>query len=147
VSYFEYNPFTGKFDIAPPPGGATSPSGPSSYLASTKTAQATIVAGDPVYFTSITTVAPARANTTLDHALVGGVAMNDAAPGSQVIVATWGEIFDSLFSIFPVNALLFLDAVGGITDIRLATGFHVPLGISLGGGGILLNINKPTKLS
>lgn len=147
MSYFEFNPFTGKFDIAPPPGGSTSPSGPSSYLASIKTAQSAIVAGDPVFFTSLSSVAPARADTTLDHALVGGIALNDALPGSQVIVATWGEIFDAIFSIFPVNTLLFLDAVGGVTDTRQTTGFHVPLGVSLGGGGILLNINKPTKLS
>jgi hypothetical protein len=66
-----------------------------------------------------------------------------------VDVLILGIITDPIFSVFPVNSTLFLDDLGGITDVTPTqpTKTHLTvIGKSLGGNDILVSVSPPVTL-
>lgn len=122
------------------------PSVPASSLQLVRTASNTIAAGDVVRAVSNTHVTPANYDTTLQDATVLGVATSNASAGQSVTVVVLGVITYPIFNIFPVNAILFLEEDGAITDTRPLSGYLTQVGKSLGGGSIMVTIGTPTVL-
>jgi hypothetical protein len=113
----------------------------------TRVASVSISLGDAVYAISSTHVALADASNTIDEAMVFGFALNNAAPGADVDVLILGVLEDPIFSIFIVNAPLFLDEVGGVTDVKRTSGYHVVIGKALGGNQIFVSIKDPVVIA
>lgn len=122
------------------------PSVPASLLQISKVASENITKGDLVYSTSSTHVGVATCNSTLDRAMVLGIAASSALSGATVSVILLGAITDSIFSVFTINRLLYLDEAGAIADAKPASGYLTPIGKSLGSNTIFISIGNPTKL-
>ena len=110
-------------------------------------AAVTILRGDVVRASSLDFVSLADASTTQINATALGVALNDAAVNSDVEVLVLGIIADPIFSVFAVNDLLYLDVDGGLTNVRRLSGYLTPVGKSLGGNEIFINVGQPLKLA
>jgi len=141
--------------VGPPgPQGPAGPPGISGGVADfakaskvTRTASVAITLGDAVYAISSTHVGLADASNTVAEAMVFGLALNAASPGADVDVLILGVLEDPIFSIFTVNAPLFLDEAGGITDVKRLTGYHVVIGKALGGNQIFVSIRDPVVIA
>jgi len=142
---YKFNPFTGTFDLVGT-GGSSGPVTSAPKLSITRTASVAIQRGDAVMSISATHVALADASLSTDEATVTGFAENDAAIGELVTIILFGVISDPIFNIFSLNAPLFLDETGGVTDTRRTNGFHTVCGFSLGGDEIFVRINTPIAL-
>ena len=133
-----------------PPGTPGSVSGTAAFagaLKVTRVASVAISLGDAVYAISSTHVALADASNTVAEAMVFGFALNSASPGADVDVLILGVLGDPIFSIFSVNSPLFLDEVGGVTDLKRTTGYHVVIGKALGGNQIFVSIKDPVVIA
>lgn len=150
--YYLYNGTTWVFqgNLKGPQGdpGPTGPSGTSDgTLKVTKVAGENLLAGDAVKIHSSTQVKLADKDSTLDYAIVFGIATQNATTGNNVEVLLLGEVTDSVFSPFSVGDNLFLDTSGGLTDVRPTSGFHTPVATAMGGNKIFVNPRLPTKLA
>ena len=133
------------------PQGPPGPQGPAAVdaesatkLKVTRTAGEDILASEIVRASSATEVLLATGDTSnKEEAQVFGVAEADALLGEDVDIILLGVITDSAFSVFNVNDPLFLDADGGITNVKRLSGFHVPIGKALGGDDILFQAANP----
>lgn len=110
----------------------------------TKVAAETISALKLVKLDNPTDVSVASIDTC-PNATVLGVARIAGTTGANVEIAQSGKLYDSSFN-FPVNAPLFLDATGSITDTAPTTGFLTQIGTSGGPGLININITDPVEL-
>jgi hypothetical protein len=128
----------------------STPVGKSASLVLDRTAGEDILKGDLVRATTSEKVLIADPNTTsIQDATVLGIALNDALLDEPIEVLVLGIVTDASFSVFQVNAPLFLDLDGAITDERPLypdKKFLCYVGKSLGGGDILIDINPPTTL-
>jgi len=91
----------------------------------------------------------ADANTDADLATVFGIALQSQTTGQPVNVLISGVYSDPAFSVFPVNAQLFLDLTGAVTDDRPtgpARKYLTGVGKSLGGGEIFVSVSTPIVL-
>lgn len=122
----------------------------STYLIVQRFASEPILKFEIVSATGTTTVKLAHNNTTADDAFVVGMALNDANTGEKVDVLIMGVVSDPSFAVFGLNATLFLDVDGGITDIKpvlpAATSTTI-LGRSFGSGDVFVNVQRPTFLT
>lgn len=123
------------------------PSSPASSVQLSKIASEDIVSGECVAAVNDTDVKLADYSGTLDDALVFGVAMSSATTGQPVNIMILGLLYDSGYSVFPVNSVLYLDVAGTITDTRQTTGYLTSIGKSLGSGYVMVQIGLPSKLS
>ena len=115
-----------------------------------RVADETIAIGDVVMATSDTNVALATNDGTVQQATVLGIATSAANTGQNVTVVLMGIVTNALFNAFALNAPLFLDVDGAITDDRPtapAANFLTVIGKSLGSGSILVSIGQPNQLS
>lgn len=122
------------------------PSTPASSLQLSKVASENLTKGDCVYATSLTHVGLATYDSTLDRAMVLGIAGSNALSGENVIVTLLGAVTDPIFSVFSLNRPLYLDELGAITDTKPSNGYLTPVGKSLGSNTIFVSIGYPTKL-
>ncbi len=113
-------------------------------------ASTTILRGDLVRASSPNHVDIADPTGVFSDSQVLGMALNDADSEEAVEVLILGIVTDALFSAFAVNAPLFLDDLGGVTDdkpTKPAKNFLVSVGKALGANQILINIQSPITLS
>lgn len=118
-------------------------------LVITRIASENILRGDALTATTSNHVGLADNELGLSDASVLGVALEDASVGEEVEILILGIMSDVLFSGFAVNALLFLDSSGGITDEKPSTlpkKYLTIIGKSLGGTEILVNVSTPSAL-
>lgn len=115
-------------------------------LQEVKIASEAITIGDVVYAVDDTHVGLAQFNSTQAKATVHGVAISNAAIGENVLVVLMGRIVNSIYNIFPVNKILYVDIDGGITDVRQTNGYLTPIGRSLGGGAIMVQVGYPSRV-
>lgn len=114
-----------------------------------RTASEPILRGELVRGSSPNHVELADPTGDIDSASVLGMALNDANTSDEVEILILGIITDSIFNIFGTNVPIFLDDAGGVTDVRPSSPskkFLVDIGKSLGGGDILILIQKPVTL-
>lgn len=83
--------------------------------------------------------------TLLNDAQTIGISITAANSGGDIKIQTFGPLNDASFT-FPVNACLYLDTNGNITDTAPTTGHSVPIGKSLGAGTIYIDIDNLTIL-
>jgi hypothetical protein len=126
------------------------PIGAATSLVVSRIAEGDILKGDVVRASdTLGKVQVADSNTLIEDATVMGLATNDALDGETVEVIVLGVITDAIFNVFPVNAALFLDLGGAITDDRpIGPGrkFLTYIGKSLGGGDVLVTVNPPITI-
>lgn len=134
---FRFNPTTGQLDVVSESG----PSGPSSTIVSTQTAQETISALKVVR----AGVFIASPTSTYENARALGVAITSATTGNPIQVLEFGELQDPTF-VFSAGSPLFLGALGTITDIAPAVGFSVKIGYALGSNKIQVDLLFPIQL-
>jgi hypothetical protein len=116
----------------------------------TRIASEDILSGECVKSDSVTNVSLATNNIDYTNASVLGVAANGVSAGGSVVVVLMGVIYNDIYSVFSLDAQLFLDISGGITDVRpvLPNNKYIsPIGKSLGGGSIFVQIGAITKLA
>jgi hypothetical protein len=114
------------------------------------------VAGEDIIYGEIVTssdnfgeVVLADANTTAKAATVLGVATQTKNATETIEILVLGVFVDAAYSAFPVNAQLFLDLDGAITDdrpISPSRKYLTNIGKSLGGGEVLINPANPIQL-
>jgi hypothetical protein len=108
-----------------------------------------IFAGDLVYSTGTNEIGMADNSIDLDEAKVMGLALNAALQTETVEVLILGVANSIDYSVFTANDILFLDELGGITNVRPTVPdakYLVQVGKSLGGNEILVEIKLPTVL-
>ena len=123
--------------------------GKASTVVITRKASEPILRGELVRGSSPNHVELADPTSDSESASVLGMALNAAAIEDDVEILILGVITDSIFNIFGTNVPIFLDDDGGVTDIRPSSpskNFLVDIGKSLGGGDILILIQKPVTL-
>lgn len=123
--------------------------GKASTVVITRKASEPILRGELVRGSSPNHVELADPTLDIDSASVLGMATNDADTEDDVEILILGIITDSIFNIFGTNVPIFLDDAGGVTDVRPSSptkNFLVDIGKSLGGGDILILIQKPITL-
>lgn len=121
-----------------------------STLVIDRIAEGAILRGDLVRAFSPGRVTVADPTSNRESAEVLGLALNDAADTENVEVLILGIITDSLFSVFAVNEVLFLDDAGGITNVRPtkpSKNYLVNVGKALGSNEIFVNVQQPITLS
>jgi hypothetical protein len=96
-------------------------------------------------YKTINGVAHANNNTTLDEATVIGISITGATTGNKVRYKISGRLEDSSFN-FTLNAPLYLDINGNITEIAPATGFRTRVGNALETGAIYILLEEPIEL-
>lgn len=111
-----------------------------SVLEVTKTAGESLLVGDVVRPTDDHTVKLAIQDGTLEESMVLGIVTKSGLLGEQVKVCLLGALTWPAFSVFPINRPLYLDGTGLITDDRPTSGYIVPVGKSLGGNTIMIQI-------
>jgi hypothetical protein len=115
----------------------------------TRKASEPILRGELVRGSSPNHVELADPTLDIDSASVLGMAITDAGIEDDVEILILGIITDSIFNVFGTNVPIFLDDAGGVTDVRPTVptkNFLVDIGKSLGGGDILIFIQKPVSL-
>lgn len=113
-------------------------------------ASSAMLRGDLVVASSPNHVDVADPTGLITDAQVLGMALNDADSEEAVEVLILGVVTDALFSAFAVNAPLFLDDAGGVTDekpLYPTKKFLVTIGKALGANQILVNVQSPITLS
>lgn len=142
---FRFNPTTSQLDWVNPQAGVSLVA---TKLQIQRIATVNIFAGDALKADSATHVSPATNDVTALDATVIGFAYADTAQGDVVDIVLFGVLSDTSFSVFDVNALLFLDIDGAITDVRPTSNvFLTEVGSSLGSGDIFITIKKPIHLA
>lgn len=124
-------------------GSFAGPPNTSGALQNTKTADEDLLSGECVRIINASTVALADPLGSVFDAIVYGVTMNDAAKGANVLVLTLGPLYNDAFAGFEPNKLLFLDEMGGITDVRRTDKILTTIGKSLGNGWIYVKPEIP----
>lgn len=122
------------------------PTVPASLLQVKRLAAEAISIGDVVKAVSNTHIGVATQDGTIQDATAFGVAVTAGGTGAEITVVLLGVITNAMFSIFPVNSVLFLDVDGAVTDDRPLSGFLTPIAKSLGSGDILIQPGLPTVL-
>jgi len=120
-----------------------------STLVITRVATGSILRGDLVRATSSNHVGVADPTSTLASANVLGMAQNDALDGEDVEILILGILSDPIFSVFATNTILFLDDLGGLTDVKPtkpSKNYLVIVGKALGGNEVFVNISTPVAL-
>jgi uncharacterized membrane protein YqiK len=107
-------------------------------------ADTNISAVKAIYKTN-TGVSLANNDIDLAQATVIGFTRTAAASGEKITYQTIGKFSDSTLS-FTLNAQLYLDTNGNITEVAPITGFRTLIGTSLGNGAIQINIQEPIIL-
>lgn len=118
-------------------------------LVITRKAAITIQKGELVRASSPGYVTLADPTLGYSEASVLGIANTSGNANDDIEIMLLGVFADASLSIFPVDSPLFLDDMGGITDERPekpSKNYLVDIGKSLGGGEILLFIQKPLVL-
>jgi hypothetical protein len=82
---------------------------------------------------------------TFTNANVTGISITAGNLSDSIKVVLSGELYDSSFS-FTAGDLLFLSSSGTITDVAPVSGFRTVIGRSIGGTGILVDIEEPIEL-
>jgi len=141
---WRFNPFTSNFDFVD---SSTSIVDSATKLKIIRIASEAILSQDVLRAFSPTHCALATGDSSVDQAIVLGIADNDAAIGENVDIILLGVVTSTDFSIFTLNAPLFLDIDGGITDTKRTSGYHAVIGDSLGGNDIMFRPEKPIKIS
>lgn len=137
---------SGKFDSSLIPAQAQAKA---ATLVVDRIATGTIFRGDVVRATTANHVSIGDSSLTLSDSTALGVALNNASDNDPVEVLILGIISDSIFNIFSVNSILFLDDAGGITDIKPtkpSRNYITVVGKCLGGGEVLVDIQQPITL-
>lgn len=87
---------------------------------------------------------------TLEEAYSLGVALQDGDAEDDIEILVFGIMVDTLFSVFAVHDLLFVDEDGAITnekpDSTLGHKFQTPVGKALGGNEVFINVGMPTRI-
>jgi hypothetical protein len=104
-------------------------------------ADTNISAVKAIYKTN-TGVSLANNNIDLGQATVIGFTRTAAASGEKITYQTIGKFSDSTLD-FALNAQLYLDTNGSITELAPIAGFRTLIGTSLGNGAIQINIEEP----
>lgn len=115
----------------------------------TRKANEEILRGQLVRASSPNYVEIADPTMDLDSANVLGIALTDVVQHDDVEIQILGIMTDALFNIFGPNDPLFLDEDGGITNVKPTVpgkNYLTDIGKSLGGGDILVLIQKPVAL-
>lgn len=141
----KFNVFTGNFDIDND--GAATIIDAATKLKIQRIANEDILAGEVLRAVSSTAVGLATGDSTKEQAQVIGIAENNALATETVDVILLGVVTDADFAIFSVNDQLFLDVDGAITNVKRTSGFHVPVGVALGGSDILFERTQPTVIA
>ncbi len=141
MSSFEFNPFTGTFDLVGTGGG----SGPGvNELDLNKIANENISALQLVTPTSETNVEVADLSTyETSHVL--GVALIAALALSPVTIKTFGELSDPSFT-FTNGESLYLSPTGTVTNTPPTSGHLTKIGYALGANKIFIQIEQPIIL-
>lgn len=82
---------------------------------------------------------------TFINSLVTGISITGATSGNTIKAVLSGELYDSSFS-FTAGSLLYLGSNGTITDVVPVSGFRTVIGRSIGGTGIIVEIEEPIEL-
>jgi hypothetical protein len=82
---------------------------------------------------------------TFVNSSVAGISLTSGNIGSDIKVILSGELYDSSFS-FNAGDLIYLSNSGNITNIAPVTGFRTVIGKSIGGTGIIIEIEEPIEL-
>lgn len=111
-------------------------------------ASESILIGELVYSTNTDEIGVADNSISVDEAKVLGLSLNAAAIGESVEVLILGVATSVDYSVFTANDILFLDELGGITNVRpiAPAKYLVQVGKALGGNQILVEIKLPTVL-
>jgi hypothetical protein len=108
-----------------------------------------VLIGELVYATSANEVGVADNAISVEEAKVLGLSLNAAVQGGDVEVLLLGVATSLDYSVFTANDILFLDELGGITNVRPVTPlakYITQVGKALGGNQILVEIKLPTVL-
>ena len=105
----------------------------------------TISALKCVYSFDSNTVKVASSSNTVVQARAFGIAITAANTNESMQLQTYGVLRDSSF-VFPTGDLLFVSALGAITNITPATGFRTVIGTSQSTGSIFINIQETITL-
>ena len=142
---YKFNPLTGNFDYY-----SSSTSGDAyaaQVLKISRIASEDILEGEMLKADSPTHCSLATSDTNAQDAMAIGIALNNALTGETVDILLLGVAENTSFTIFSLNSPLYLDINGGITDTKKLSGYHVPIGKSLGGNQIFISIESPTVIS
>lgn len=93
-------------------------------------------------YKTITGVALGNNDVDLSEATIIGISRVSATSGNKLTYQTIGRFYDSSLN-FTLNAQLYLDINGNITETAPTTGFRTVIGSSLGVGAIQINIEEP----
>ncbi len=140
MSSFEFNPFTGTFDLVG--SGSSSPGVPELDLS--KVASENISAMQLVTASNATQVEVADLSV-YEKSHVLGVALIAALALSPVTVKTFGELQDASFS-FTQGESLYLSPTGAITNVAPTSGHLVKIGYALDANKIFIQIEQPIIL-
>lgn len=85
---------------------------------------------------------------TYSNAKALGITLTAATVGTPITILMFGKLSDVTL-VFPLNAPLFLNALGSLTDVSpevQGIAHHVQIGHSLGSGEVFLNIREPIAI-
>jgi hypothetical protein len=123
--------------------GSTGGGGASNQLQATYAAGETISAVKAIRV-DVATAFLAEPGTFI-NAAVTGISLTAGNLGDDIKAVLSGEFYDSSFS-FTAGDLLYLGTSGTITNVAPVSGFRTVIGRSIGGTGIIVDIEEPIAI-